>query len=77
MELIVSEVLSIIVMAGSMETHRLTWCWRMAESSISSGNRKRERLELVWSFETSNPSPCDTLPPTRLYLLIISNSTTL
>lgn len=42
--------------------------------SRSVGSRKRERhtLGLPWTFETSNPTLSETLPSTRLYLLILS-----
>ena len=33
-----------------------------------------ESLSLAWAFETSKPTPGDTLPPTRPHLLILSNS---
>lgn len=54
------QVQSNIIMAGSMEVHRKTWCWRRSSTSGSMGNRNRETLGMAWVFETSQPS--DTLP---------------
>ena len=32
---------------------------------------KTETLSLAWAFETTNPTPSDTLPPTKPHLLIL------
>ena len=41
------QVQSNIIMAGSMEVHRKTWCWRRSSTSGSMGNRNRETLGMA------------------------------
>lgn len=62
-------------MTACMVVFGQTWCWSLAENSTpgSSGNRKREPLDLAWASETPKPIPSDKLPsirPERPHLLL-------
>ena len=67
--LIVPKVQSVIIMMGSMETCKQTWCWLQLvgnrEGSVAAG-------VLLSITELKGHSYSDTLPPTRPYLLIVS-----
>lgn len=38
------------------------------------GGREKEILGMAWTFGTSKPTPCDTLPPPRPHHLILLKS---
>jgi hypothetical protein len=66
-----------IIMAGNMlvgmvlkQAHIFLERWRSGKEG------KKERVDLVWAFETSKSTPSNTHPPTRPHFLILPKRST-
>lgn len=70
---------SIIIMAKSVVASRHSTGEVTESYSSPDPQAGRERLGLAWTFQIPKSSPSDTLPPVRLYpvvLLILANKAT-